>query len=114
MFFYKPMQNPSSEEFYMIGINYENPLNKEELNIMFNVLNNYNSEECLVDNIPEYFILQLENIMRKLADNYDRAIEKKIYYLDNLDKITQEHIRDLNKTIIRKNQEFADEMGLSK
>jgi hypothetical protein len=52
--------------------------------------------------------------MRKLADNYDRAIEKKIYYLDNLDKITQEHIRDLNKTIIRKNQEFADEMGLSK
>ena len=112
MFFYKPMQNPSSEEFYIIGINYENPLNQEELNIMFDVLNNYNSEECLVDNIPEYFILQLESIMRKLADNYDRAIEKKIYYLDNLDKITKEHIKDLNKTILRKNKEFAEEMGL--
>jgi hypothetical protein len=112
MFFYKPMQNPSSEEFYIIGINYENPLNQEELNIMFDVLNNYNSEECLVDNIPEYFILQLESIMRKLADNYDRSIEKKIYYLDNLDKITKEHIKDLNKTILRKNKEFAEEMGL--
>ena len=50
--------------------------------------------------------------MRKLADNYDRSIEKKIYYLDNLDKITKEHIKDLNKTILRKNKEFAEEMGL--
>jgi hypothetical protein len=79
---------------------------------MVDILNNYNSEECLVDNIPEYFILQLESIMRKLADNYDISIEKKIYYLDNLYKITKEHIKDLNKTILRKNQEFAEEMGL--
>ena len=112
LYFYKPMQNPGSEEFYILAISYETPLIEKELKILFDLLEKYNEEECIVDNIPDFFILQLEHIMRKIADNYDRYIEKKIYYLDNLDKITEKHMKDLKSTIIRKNHSWVREVGL--
>jgi hypothetical protein len=112
MFFYKPMQNPSSEEFYLIAYNYEKPLDEDEMKKLFSLLENYDPNKTITTHVPEEFNLQLERIMKKIADNFESSIEKKIYYVDNLENISQKHIKDLEETILRKNQEWAERTEL--
>lgn len=116
VYFYKSMQNPGSEEFYLVAINYQNPLNNDELKIFYNLLKKYDTKTSLVDvdKIPLKFIYQLLKIYKKLANNYDEYIQKKIYYVDNIDNISVKHFKDLEKMIPEKSNDWIEEMNIVK
>ena len=101
-----------SEEFYVIGINYQKKFTDKDFKEMFSLLDNYDENKSLVEDIPEAFTLQLEYIMQKLLDNYDYNIEQKIYYVDNYENISKVQLKALEDTVKRKNQEWAEEVGL--
>lgn len=106
LYFYKPMQNPSSLEFYVIGINYK-PLDNISINKMFNLLNNYDEDISLVKKISKSFYIQLEKIMYDIYENYDKSIQKKIYYIDNFEMISEKHKKYLKGIIHEKNKEWT-------
>jgi len=101
IYFYKTMKNPESKYFYLIGINYKK-LNEK-------IVINKNKDYSLVSSIPDTFIKQLEKYIEKLYDEYDRYIEKEIYYIDNIDNISKEHIKDIMDAIFRKNKDWVNE-----
>ena len=65
---------------------------------MFSLLDNYDKNKSLVEDISDTFTLQLEYIMQKLLDNFDN--------------ISQVQIKALGDTVKRKNKEWAEEVRL--
>jgi hypothetical protein len=88
LYIYKPIQDPDSIYFYVIGINY-------------GIKNNLNN-----------FDKQLDNIIEKLVDNYDRYNEKNNYYIDNIKNIDQEHIKEILNIMVNRIKEGMEEMNI--
>ena len=110
IYFFKPVQNSQSREFYIIGKGYlgtEQSLLDKLLGLVSKfddsgIDSKFNKEDydLFNDSYPEEFVIQVQNICEKLAANYVNSIERIIYYVDNidsLDKDYQKHIEDYMK-----------------
>ena len=112
LYFYKGNQNPSSKEFYLIGIGYNRSVLEKELESLLQVFKNYDTEYDKDRKFPESFIFQLEKIYSVLTDNYIFNFERKLYYVDNYKNIDKSHFDLLDKIITKKNDEWIDDNNL--
>jgi len=106
MYFFKPVQNSQSREFYIIGKGYQGT-DQKVLDKLLNLVDkfgrkDFNKEEydMYSDMYPEEFVIQVQTISERLASNYVNSIERIIYYVDNIDllgKYYQKHIEDYMK-----------------
>ena len=125
--FYKPIQNLGSEEVYLVAIDYQkNRVTKSILKQMYLMLRKYRKQEfgnekrnpnmslVPMDNISEKFILQLEKVSKQIHYDFDRYIARKIYYIDNEDKIPKEHFDELQEQIHQKVVRWTKKYKLKK
>jgi hypothetical protein len=112
LYFYKGNQNPSSKEFYLIGIGYNRNVIEKELDNLLKIFKNYDTEYDKDRKFPESFIFQLEKIYSVLTDNYIFNFERKLYYVDNYKNIDKSHFDLLDKIITKKNDEWIDDNNL--
>ena len=112
LYFYKGNQNPSSKEFYLVGIGYNRSVLEKELDSLLQVFKNYDTEYNKDRTFPESFIFQLEKIYGVLVDNYIFNFERKLYYVDNYKNIDKSHFDLLDKIITKKNNEWIADNNL--
>ena len=112
LYFYKGNQNPSSKEFYLVGIGYNRSVLEKELDSLLQVFKNYDTEYDKDRKFPESFIFQLEKIYDVLVDNYIFNFERKLYYVDNYKNIDKSHFNLLDKIITKKNDEWIADNNL--
>ena len=116
MYFFKPVQNSQSREFYIIGKGY---LGTEQsvLNKLLNLIpkfedrgvgSKFNKEEydLFNDTYPEEFVIQVQNICEKLASNYVNSIERIIYYVDNIDGLGKDYQKHIESYMKEKNEDW--------
>ena len=117
MYFFKPVQNSQSLEFYIIGKGYvgvkQNILDKL-LNLITKFENNnvgskFNKEEydLFNDSYPEEFVIQVQNICEKLTANYVNSIERIIYYVDNIDALGKDYQKHIESYMEEKNDDWV-------
>ena len=112
MYFFKPVQNSQSREFYIIAKDYLGIDTKvsEYLLKQIDKFNNKSFEppdtDLFDDMYPEEFVVQLSNIYGKLASNYVNSIERIIYYVDNKDLIGKDYIKHIKNYIEEKNEDW--------
>lgn len=114
MYFFKPVQNSQSREFYIIGKGYlgtdQNILDKLlELIPKFDENSTtFNKEEydLFNDSYPEEFVIQVQNICERLASNYVNSIERIIYYVDNVDALGKEYKKHIESYMKEKNEDW--------
>jgi 23S rRNA U2552 (ribose-2'-O)-methylase RlmE/FtsJ len=112
LYFYKGNQNPSSKEFYLVGIGYNRSILEKELDSLLQLFKNYDTEYDKDRKFPESFIFQLEKIYGVLVDNYIFNFERKLYYVDNYKNIDKSHFDLLDKIINKKNEEWIADNNL--
>ena len=114
MYFFKPVQNSQSREFYIIGKGYlgteQSVLDKLlELIPKFDENTNiFNKEEydLFNDTYPEEFVIQVQNICERLASNYVNSIERIIYYVDNIDALGKDYKKHIESYMKEKNEDW--------
>jgi len=112
MYFFKPIQNSQSREFYIIGKDYlgtEQQILDKLLNIVDKFSNpNFDKEEYDLynDTYPEEFVIQVQDICEKLASNYVNSIERIIYYVDNINELGKDYQKHIEKYIAEKNDDW--------
>ena len=113
---YKTFQNAWSCEFYIIGINYIEPINDNEFNELLNLLKDFDINKTIIPlrNIPESFLLQLNSILNELINSFKIAILKVIYYVDNIHDMKKNDIDKLNISIETKNKNWANMFKIKK
>jgi len=108
-YFYKPFQNPQSEEYYVIGKNYHSAP-KSLINKLYAILddNKFDQDKSLFDPklIPEKFLVQLENVGSQLVNNFKLAINRVIYYVDNYHFISNKNWLDMDEIIHERNKQW--------
>jgi len=108
MYFFKPVQNSQSREFYIIGKGYlgtEQSTLDKLLNLVDKFDNpNFNKEEYDLynDTYPEEFVIQVQHICEKLSSNYVNSIERIIYYVDNIDELGKDYQKHIESYIAEK------------
>ena len=112
MYFFKPVQNSQSREFYIIGKGYLG-IDQNILDKLLSLINkfdkpNFNKEEydLFNDMYPEEFVIQVQNISEKLASNYVNSIERIVYYTDNIDSLGTDYQRHIEDYISEKNEDW--------
>lgn len=106
-YFYKGVVNIYSAELYIIGMGYKG-IDEQIKKKLFTVLKNFDSKFDLYDNkYPNSFIVQLNYILQKLTDQYIQNFDRQLYYVDNYQIITGDHLLEIKKIIIDKNIEWA-------
>jgi hypothetical protein len=83
IYFYKPLQNPRSTEIYVFGKNKKVELD-ENINIKLEMMLNKGKLQELEIEIPGDFCKKLYEIFNFYVENFEKSMENKIYYLDNL------------------------------
>ena len=112
MYFFKPVQNSQSREFYIIGKGYlgtEQSTLDKLLNLVDKFDNpNFNKEEYDLynDTYPEEFVIQVQHICEKLSSNYVNSIERIIYYIDNIDELGKDYQKHIESYIAEKNEDW--------
>jgi len=113
MYFFKPIQNSQSREFYIIGKGYlgtEQSILDKLLNLVDKFSNpNFDKEEYDLynDTYPEEFVIQVQDICEKLASNYVKSIERIIYYVDNIDSLGKDYKKHIENYIAEKNDDWV-------
>jgi hypothetical protein len=115
LYFFKPVQNSQSREFYIIGKGYlgtEQSVLDKLLNIIPKFEENnttFNKEEydLFNDTYPDDFVIQVQNICEKLAANYVNSIERIIYYVDNIDDLGKEYQKHIESYMKEKNEDWV-------
>ena len=112
MYFFKPVQNSQSREFYIIGKSYLG-IDQNVLDKLLSLINkfdkpNFNKEEydLFNDMYPEEFVIQVQNICEKLASNYVNSIERIVYYTDNIDSLGKKYKKHIEDYISEKNEDW--------
>jgi hypothetical protein len=108
LMFYKPLQNSWSSMYYIIGKNRTKKLDENTMNMLFKILDKYDSNKTLFDTYPDEFLLQLNKAIGTLTHKVEESIKRNIYYLDNLDKIKSEHFEQIKQIIKNKNQDWVN------
>jgi len=115
MYFFKPVQNSQSREFYIIGKGYlgtEQKVLDKLLNLVdkfdkFDKLNFNKEEYDLYDDMyPEEFVIQVQTICERLASNYVNSIERIIYYTDNVDSLGKDYQKHIESYVSEKNEDW--------
>jgi hypothetical protein len=113
--FYKPLQNTWSHDFYLIGKNYRNKLNEKQLNLLFDILNDYNPYKTPVRSAyPKSFIKQLEKVIKDSVDRYVFYIHRYIYYLDLLENDKKPDMTIVKEQIHNRNAEWIKKFKITK
>ena len=112
MYFFKPVQNSQSREFYIIGKGY---MGTEQV-ILDKLLSlvdkfekpGFNKEEydLFNDMYPEEFVVQVQTISERLAANYVNSIERIIYYVDNIDLLGKDYKNHIESYVKEKNEDW--------
>ena len=116
MYFFKPVQNSQSREFYIIGKGYlgiEQTILDKLLDLIpkfekSGVGSKFNKEEydLFNDTYPEEFVIQVQDICERLASNYVNSIERIIYYVDNSDELGKEYQKHIESYMKEKNEDW--------
>ena len=113
LYFFKGHQNPSSKEFYLVGIGYKR-LQNYELDELIKMFENYEENTNKERKYPESFLSQLEKIYSVLKDNYIFNFERKLFYVDNYKSINNKHFKLLDELIDEKNNDWLRRTELKK
>lgn len=107
MIFYKPIVNPFSLEFYLIGKKFKG-IDEKILNKHINLLKNFDPNKKVYSKYPANFIYQLIDGLSKLADHYLFNFNRQLYYVDNINSIPDQELKLINKIIQQKNNDWVD------
>lgn len=117
VYFYKPLQNMTSSEFYIVCKKYKT-IPTKILNKLLNILKNFSKKsfdkEIIKVKYSNSFIHQLINITNKLTNNIIFYIERQFYYLDNKDYISKKHYDEIKKYSDQKNKEWIKKFKIKK
>uniref|UniRef100_A0A6C0H7E5 Ribosomal RNA methyltransferase FtsJ domain-containing protein n=1 Tax=viral metagenome TaxID=1070528 RepID=A0A6C0H7E5_9ZZZZ len=96
---YKPTQNEHSPEFYMICFNYNNKhdsLSDEDFIILFNILKLQTTIKniSIINKYHKDFIFQYYNILEKIINQFNMAIDRQLFYTDYLNIIKDTETND--------------------
>ena len=114
LFFYKSHTNPTSKEFYLIGIGYNRNVLEKELKSLLTMLDNYDENLDKERKFPESFLLQLLKIYKVLVDNYLFHFKRKLLYIDNYKNMDTTHFQLIDDIIYKKNNEWIESHKLIK
>lgn len=109
IYFYKPIINPQSSEFYLVGINRHTLLTNTDKNKLIKILTNYKLFETQNKSFKKFnqsFIKQLYNTMTEIYNHFHFTNIRNLYYYTNIDIIPRKHIDELKEKIIRKNNQW--------
>jgi len=109
LYFYKPVVNPYSSEFYCIGIDRQELLKKSDKVRLYKLLKNYNTETpktLLCNKYDKYFMNQFIDGLTELHNLFTFAIDRQLYYVNNIDIIKQEHLDSFEKKVEEKNNKW--------
>ena len=113
MYFFKPVQNSQSSEFYIIAKDYLGTIHTDIFDYLIKQIDKFDKKTYepptidLFDNMyPEEFIVQLSSIYDKIARNHIHSIERIIYYVDNKDLIGNDYKKHIKDYILEKNEEW--------
>jgi hypothetical protein len=99
---YKPLQNPGSQEFYVILENRKNDLPDELFSLLKNKLNKKELYKPIYDyesSKVKKYIKELKKVMEIINEKYCDWIQTKIYFIDNRHQITEKQYSDLNEQL---------------
>ena len=113
MYFFKPVQNSQSREFYIIAKGYLGTIDQTILDYLIKQINKFDKTtfqppdiDLFNDMYPEEFIVQLSNIYEKLASNYVNSIERILFYVDNKELLGKDYIKHIKNYVQEKNEEW--------
>jgi len=116
MYFFKPVQNSQSREFYIIGKGYmgtEQKLLDKLLSLVDKFDDSkgrgaFNKEEydLFNDSYPEEFVVQVQSICERLSSNYVNSIERIIYYVDNIELLGKDYEKHIESYMKEKNEDW--------
>ena len=117
VYFYKPLQNMTSSEFYIVCKKYKTIPDKI-LKKLFNTLENFSKKsfDKKIINIKynNSFKHQLLNATNKLTNNIIFYIKRQFYYVDNKDYIPKEHYQTLKEYSDKKNKDWIKRFKIKK
>jgi hypothetical protein len=120
MYFFKPVQNAQSREFYIVAKDYLGT-DQKVLDKLLEIIQKWSKLEnaptpykakwlteldLFEDQYPEEFVAQVINISERLANNYVNSLERIIYYVDNYDVLGDEYKKHIEKYIEEKNEDW--------
>ena len=121
MYFFKPVQNSQSSEFYIIAKDYLGTIHTDIFDYLMKQIDKFDKKTYepptidLFDNMyPEEFIVQLSSIYDKIARNHIHSIERIIYYVDNKDLIGNDYKKHIKDYILEKNEEWLKKYKLKR
>ena len=113
MYFYKPVQNSQSREFYIVAKVYLGT-DQKVLDKLLSLVDRFNvasfdkeSYDLFGDSYPEEFVIQVQTICERLASNYVNSIERIIYYVDNVDSLGKDYQKNIENYIEEKNEDWV-------
>ena len=113
MYFYKPVQNSQSREFYIVAKGYLGT-DQKVLDKLLSLVDRFNvdsfdkeSYDLFGDSYPEEFVIQVQTICERLASNYVNSIERIIYYVDNVDSLGKDYQKHIENYIEEKNEDWV-------
>jgi 23S rRNA U2552 (ribose-2'-O)-methylase RlmE/FtsJ len=95
LYFYKPLQNPRSKEIYVLCYNKKENVKDDKIENIFKT-KNMNIEF----NLPKTFLDELYDIFNFYTEQFEKSMQDKIYYLDNLE-LMDELDKELIESSIR-------------
>jgi len=120
MYFFKPVQNAQSREFYIVAKDYLGT-DQKVLDKLLEIIQKWSKLEntptpykanwieeldLFGDVYPVEFVAQVINISERLAQNYVNSLERIIYYMDNTDILGDEYKKHIEKYIQEKNEDW--------
>jgi len=118
MYFFKPVQNSQSREFYIVAKNYLGT-DQKVLDKLLDIVDKWSKLEksdykakwieeldLFGDQYPEEFVAQVITISERLSQNYVNSIERIIYYMDNNDILGDDYKKHIEKYIREKNEDW--------
>jgi hypothetical protein len=120
MYFFKPVQNSQSREFYIVAKHYLGT-DQKILDKLLDIVQKWSNLEktqnpykakwieeldLFGDKYPEAFVAQVLTISESLAQNYVNSIERIIYYMDNYSLLNKEYEKHIEKYIEEKNDDW--------
>ena len=108
IYFFKPNQNPWSQEFYIICIDYIKPINDKQYNKLADFVDNFDINKQIIDlnNIDDDIKYPILNAFNEIINKHIYDMKRSFYYIDNYHYITDDDWNKIDKKINEKNYEW--------